>query len=129
MKAHCITLYIASIHAVPAPVVSIEVSSGPFYTADSLSLGCGITLPPVVDSGVTVSANWTGPNGILYNSSYVTVVGPTMISSHVYYSNITISSSQLVDTGTYTCSAIVAGLSTYIIGSMGSDVRTITIEG
>ena len=120
---------VVCLSTVPAPMVAMELLDDPIYHGGNVSLGCAITLHAAVDSGVSVSVMWTGPNGGLVDSSSVAVMGATMISSQLYYSNVTISDANpSLDSGVYTCGVTVTGLS-YVIGSTGSVSRNITVIG
>ncbi len=90
---------------VPAPGVAIsrDPDSGTTLRhGDNLTLTCGITLDPAVDSEVAVTASWTGPGGLITAGvSDVTGSGP-------YQSTLTLSSLITSDSGDYTCTASVS---------------------
>ena len=94
-------------------------------------MSCIITLPIAVDSGVTVSAMWSGPSGELTASSRImlsetiTSTSPYTLQSTFVITNI----DQSQDDGSYTCSAAVTSLSSYIIGSTGLATVDIAVEG
>ena len=134
MSQYCCHLYehaCVPSFAVPAPNVHTSPPDEPVYAGGSLTMSCIITLPSAVDSGVTVSAMWSGPSGILTTSSRImlsetiTSTSPYTLQSTLVITNI----DQSQDDGSYTCSAAVTSLSSYIIGSNGLATVDIAVEG
>ncbi len=91
----------------PVAIDSVEITSDPnrhLYTDKSVTLTCGVTLSPSVDTAVDVSITWNGTRGEMLsgdgrgNVSGVTGSGP-------YQSTLTVSSLEEADTGGYTCTA------------------------
>ena len=62
----------------PVSISSVMVAKAPdrtLYTEDDLTLTCTIELNEAVDTGVDVTVEWTGPNGVteLSTSGRITV--------------------------------------------------------
>ncbi len=91
----------------PVVIDSVEITSAPdrtLYTDESVTLTCGVTLVPSVDTAVDVSITWMGTQGeMLSTDGRVTVSNVT--GSGPYQSTLTLSSLEEADTGVYTCTA------------------------
>ncbi len=91
----------------PVAIDSVEITSAPdrtLYTDESVTLTCGVTLSPSVNTAVDVSIAWMGTQGeMLSTDGRVTVSGVT--GSGPYQSTLTLSSLEETDTGVYTCTA------------------------
>ena len=78
--------------SVPSPEVIVTPSERELVSGSPLSLSCSV-LPPSVDTSVTISSNWTTPEG-----SHDDTVNTTLV----------ISSVETADSGEYFCSAVVS---------------------
>ncbi len=89
------------------------------YTGEDVTLTCDITLDPAVDSGVAVTASWTGPGGpIIAGVSDITGSGP-------YQSTLTLSSLTTSKSGDYVCTASVdPDPPTMVLTGSSSQART-----
>ena len=86
----------------PVSISSVMIAQAPvrtLYTEDDLTLTCTIELDEAVDTGVVVTVEWTGPNGMLFGTV------PSVASSTTYQSVVDITSLEMSDSGSYTCNA------------------------
>ena len=99
-------------NAVPAPTVTVSVSSGALNEGTSLTLTCTATLPPWVDTDVNITINWTAD----ISNGRVTLSPPTSDRSP-FISILTLSALLLSDSGLYYCEVYAASSSPYITTS------------
>ena len=113
-------------NAVPAPTVTVSVSSGALNEGTSLILTCTATLPPWVDTDVNITINWTAD----ISNERVTLSPPTSDRSP-FISTLTLSPLLLTDSGLYYCEVSAASSSPYITtSSLGqSQQQHITVTG
>ena len=99
--------------------MSISITpSGIIYESTLLVITCNATLPSVVDTSVTATVTWTGPNGIVNTSEAVSIGnnvfqsllnirpfdngdkidGPSMAGNHICAMNISSSDSLVMRT-------------------------------
>ena len=94
------------------------------YTEDDLTLNCTIQLDEAVDTGVVVTVEWTGPNGMLFGTV------PSVASSTTYQSIVNITSLEMSDSGNYTCNATTSPNGTpFVIASEPTSNTTEVIVG
>ena len=114
--------------SVPAPEVSLSVPSGPLHQGTSLTLSCTATLPPSVDTDVTVTVTiqWTHNN----TDNRITITPASSLQSP-FISTLTICPLATTDTGMYTCVASANSTSQYITSSGRGepDQETVTVTG
>ena len=88
--------------AVPEPTVSVHSDSpNPILSGSSPTLTCTVEMKSTVSVPVTVSMEWTGPDG----TTIVHTTRPKMISFTLYSSSYTLDSVELADSGEYMCTA------------------------
>ena len=85
---------------------------GTIFTGFSLTLTCTIQLSQAVNTGISVSAMWSGPSGAQFTTSSVTVT-----TTRTYTSTATISSVRTSDSGDYMCTATVSSTSPFLTRS------------
>ena len=56
---------------------AVNVSHGPIDAGSSVSLTCTVVLSPLVDISVTVTTEWTGPDGFMTTNTAQPVVRST----------------------------------------------------
>ena len=110
------------IPAVPTPVVSVSIPTGPLYEGTSQTLNCTATLAASVDTDITVSVNWTGPQ--LSSSDRITI-------THPFISTLTLSPLTRDDAGQYSCQVTATSSSPYITNSTPGESapRSLTVTG
>ena len=119
---------------VPPPSIQVTHDGGSrILPGTRLSLSCKTMLDATLDpSYVTVTIKWTRPNGqTLLSNGRVTVSEATVSPSNanIYSRNVIFSFLHLDDSGPYTCKAILANSSSFIITSMSMDTEEILILG
>ena len=70
--------------------------SGNIYESTLLVITCNATVPSVVDTGVSATVTWTGPNGIVNTDGHITVDQAVSVDDNVFQSLLTF---QPVDNG------------------------------
>ena len=101
--------------------------SGPLYTETGLTISCTVTLDPSVNSGETVSIDWTGL-GNIPSERYNITPATSHSDSDTYNGSLTISPLALTDTGTFTCTGTVTGIHGSHRASNRANV-TVTVTG
>ena len=104
-----------SMPVVPTPVVSVSVPTGPLYEGTSQTLNCTATLAASVDTNITVSVQWTGPD-FSSSSDRITIAYPSTTRSP-FISTLTLSPLARADTGQYRCQVTATSSSPYITDS------------
>ena len=113
--------------AVPQPDVNININQNtPLYAGSILTLTCTVTLDPYVDESgsIIVAIEWSSLRNISGNRYSIT---PTVYSSSIYTSNLTISHAETQDSGIYTCSVTVSG-GDYVHQADASSSISITVD-
>ena len=94
-----------------------------------MTLSCNINLPSAVTDNVAIEASWTGPSGVLRNSSDVRLSNTYRVSEGVFRSTATISGyDTTVNNGDYVCNATVLATSPYVIGTSGVGRRNVIVS-
>ena len=112
---------------VPQPVVNINKNqNAPHYAGSILILICNVTLDSYVDESgiIIVAVKWSSLRNISANRYSIT---PTVNSSSIYTSNLTISHLETQDSGIYTCTVTVSG-GQYVQPADVSHSISITVE-
>ena len=101
---------------------------GPLYVGTSQTLNCTATLPASVDTDITVSVQWTGPN--ISSSDRITVSHPSNTESP-FISTLTLSPLTRDDAGNYDCQVTATSSSPYITESSPgeSEPQSLTVTG
>lgn len=108
----------------------MAVNSTQFHSNSRVVLLCTISVPVSVNSQVTVSTLWFGPNGQLRSSSNVIVSNTYEVISRVFQNSLTISNfNTSVHNGDYVCNATVEPMSPHIVGVSAVGRGTVTISG
>ena len=82
---------------VTPPSLSISLTpSGIIYESTILVITCNGTLPSAVDTDVTATVTWTGPNGIINSDGRIIVDEAVSVGDNVFQSLLTF---QPVDNG------------------------------
>ena len=103
-------------YLVPAPRVSVTPPVVPIIVGSSITLTCTVELSSLVDVPVTVTTEWSGPDGFTTTNT----AQPVIRSTATYASTATVSSSGREQSGNYTCKATVrATMSSSLIDSVG----------
>lgn len=116
--AICSSLYV-NICPVPSPNVSITSNpTGLIAIGGSVTLKCTVLeLSPSAGVQVTVSTEWTGPDGFMATNLSQPVMGNTTTT-------VVLSSFGRDQSGEYTCTATVNSMSPFIISSVLSSSTT-----
>ena len=103
------------VRLVPPPSMSVSLSpSGTIYESTLLVISCNATVPSVVDTGVSATVTWTGPNGIVNTDGRITVDQAVSVDDNVFQSLLTfqpVDNGEIQgtnDTGQYTCEMVVS---------------------
>ena len=118
-----------SMPAVPTPVVSVSIPTGPLYEGTSQTLNCTATLAASVDTNITVSVQWTGPD-FSSSSDRITISHPSTTRSP-FISTLTLSPLTRADAGQYRCQVTATSSSPYITDSTpGESIpQSLTVTG
>ena len=99
--------------SVPAPDM-VTLSHGPINIGSIVNLTCTVELNPVIDVPVTVTTEWTGPDGFMTTNTAQPVVG----SATTYTSTAMVSSFERDQSGDYVCGASIdLVVSTFLVRS------------
>ena len=103
-------------------MITTQISSNSMIIAgSSLNLACTTQLCSAVDSLVTVTTNWTGPNVMFLPANPVPAV--MMMNLTTYTSTITVSAAK---SGQYTC--WVGGMSGLLMLSVGKIIINASVS-
>ena len=111
--------------------------SSTIYESTLLVITCNATLPSVVDTDVTATVTWTGPNGtvISSNDERVTVGQVLLIEKSVFQTNILFSpvdngdmnDNRTNDTGEYTCDTTISSTNQLILRGTNNITEEIAV--
>ena len=105
-------IYNVSSHTVPLPDIAISLNHlTPLYSSTNLILTCNATMSPYLDSGESISAVWTCPEGIDCDEKNTL----TEFSGSGLANQLIISPLAQYHSGTYMCTATITG-KTIIVG-------------
>ncbi len=112
---------------VPPPSVAVTaVPDRTLYNGETVTLTCTITLDQAVDTEVTVTASWHGPDGVI-----VTGVSNVTTDGVLHQSLLSLSSLGTSNSGDYSCTANVDPIDPsaplIVPSEEGTDVHTITV--
>ena len=116
--------------AVPPPDVSITPDPlGTLYAGTTLTFTCTIELDDQVDTGVMVTVDWTGPDGLMLNNARISITEASLTGppyeSRVMFDPL---SDGPEDGGTYTCMATVSPVEKEEYILTGSNDNTVSID-
>ena len=100
------------------------------YTEDDLTLTCTIQLDEAVDTGVDVTVEWSGPNGVTELSTGGCITVSDVASSNTtFQSTVTVTSLEISDTDDYTCIVTASGNETmFVTESQAAGIATKTVQ-
>ena len=111
--------------------------SGTIYESTLLVITCNATLPSVVDTDVTATVTWSGPNGtVIISDGRVTVGQVLFIEKSVFQRKVTFSpvdngdmnDGQTNDTGEYTCNTTISSTNQLILSGTNNITEEITVD-
>ena len=108
----------------PVAITMVTVTSNNTdpVVGDDITLSCTTKLDSAVDTDVTLTAVWSGPEGGLTGSD------PTMVSAGTYESILTLTSVETSNSGDYTCTAMASSDDVFVTDSEPVSVSlTITV--
>ena len=107
----------------------MSVPIDPLYEGTSQTLNCTATLAASVDTDITVSVQWTGPD-ISSSSDRITISHPSNTESP-FISILTLSPLTRDDAGSYSCQVTATSSSPYITDSTPgeSEPQPLTVTG
>ena len=104
------------------PVVPIVEST--------INLACTVELSPFVDVPVTVTTEWTGPEGFMTSNIAQQNIGPgTPTINYTSTAMVSSSTSGREQMGNYTCKATIRAMSSSLIDSVGYSSSSRVIIG
>ena len=113
----------------PSPQVAITASTSQLYEGTSINLTCSATLDNSIDTDVSVTSVWTGPNGDELTSSSRFTVTNDGLQSSPYESVLMIDPADDTDTGDYQCSITVSFTSNRIQQSSSNASYFLNVTG
>ena len=101
---------------VPPPTMSVSLSpSSIIYESTLLVITCNATLPSTVDTDVTATVTWTGPNGLVNTNGRIIVYPAVSVDNNVFQSQLTFqpvdngdTEKEVNDAGQYTCEMAIS---------------------
>ena len=114
----------------PVPL-SVLISSNipnpipPFFSTVTLTCTVELSRLPLVDVPVTVTTEWTGPDGFMVTNTAQPVVGNG--TNYISTTNISSMTFRRDQSGNYTCTAIVTSSSLYILSGTKSGVAMLVV--
>ena len=120
---------------VTPPSLSISLTpSGIIYESTILVITCNGTLPSAVDTDVTTTVTWTGPNGIINSDERIMVV--SVGDNYLFQSLLTFQpvdngdmNNETNDEGMYTCEMTISSTDSEILSSVNSVTEDFNITG
>ena len=122
---------------VTPPSLSISLTPNDIiYESTLLIITCNATLPSVVDTSVTATVSWTGPNGIVNNNERIMIDEAVSIGDNVFQSLLTFqpvdngdANEGTNDAGMYTCKMDISSTDSLILSSVNNITEDFTITG
>ena len=116
---------------VPPPTMSVSLSpSGIIYESTLLVITCNATLPSTVDTVVTATVTWTGPNSLVNTNGRIIVDPAISVDDNVFQSQLTFqpvdngdTEKDVNDAGQYTCEMDISSTDNLILTGT-NDIRT-----
>ena len=106
------------------------------YESSLLVVTCNATLPSVVDTDVSASVIWTGPNGIVNNNQRINIEPAISVDDDLFQSVLTFrpvdngdTIEGMNDTGEYTCEMVVSSNNNLILSGINSISEEIIVTG
>lgn len=102
---------------VPPPSMSVSLSpSGTIYESTLLVITCNASLPSTVDTDVSATVTWTGPNGMVNTDAGRIIVGQAVaVGNNVFQSVLKfypVDNGDAIegtdDAGQYTCEMVIS---------------------
>ena len=127
--------YLFSVYSTaPAPVLTITGNprNASFFQGLDLTLTCSITLAEAVDTSVTAQGTWTrnGSEMISVEEDGRITISNNVVETPPYQITLRLNPINISDAGTYKCAVTVTPQNaTFIVGSMASISRTISVFG
>lgn len=124
------------IHIVPPPSMSIFRSpSGIVFVSDLVVVTCNATLPSAVNTNVSATIIWSGPNGVVMNSDGRIRVNQTgsidennSIQSILTFQPVFIGE-DTNDSGDYTCRITISSSNSLVLNGSNSIVQEVEFTG
>ena len=116
---------------VTPPSLSISLSPNDIiYESTTLVITCNGTLPSVLDTDVTATVTWTGPNGII-NSDEAVSVGDNVFQSLLTFQPVDNGDTNngTNDEGMYTCEMTISSSESEILSSVNNTTVDFNITG
>ncbi len=106
------------------------------YESTLLVITCNATLPSVVNTTVTATVTWTGPNGIVNNNERIMINEAVSIGDNMFQSLLTfqpvddgVENEGTNDAGMYTCKMDISSSDSLILSSVNNITVDFTITG
>ena len=123
---------------VPPPTMSVSLSpSGIIYESTLLVITCNATLPSTVDTVVTATVTWTGPNGLANSTNGRIIVDPAIsVDDNIFQSQLTFqpvdngdTEKEVNDAGQYTCEMAIISTDSLILTGTNDITEDIVVTG
>ena len=122
---------------VTPPSLSISLTPNDIiYESTILVITCNGTLPSVVDTDVTATVKWTGPNGIINNDERIIVDEAVSVGDNLFQSLLTFQpvdngdmNNETNDEGMYTCEMTISSSESEILSSVNSITEDFNVNG
>ena len=122
---------------VPPPTMSVSLSpSGIIYESTLLVITCNATLPSTVDTVVTATVTWTGPNSLVNTSGRIIVDPAISVDDNVFQSQLTFqpvdngnTEKKVNDAGQYTCEMVISSTDSLILTGTNDITEDIVVTG
>ena len=133
----CLFLALVFFFLVTPPSLSISLTPNDIiYESTTLVITCNGTLPSVVDTDVTATVTWTGPNGIINSDGNIIVDEAVSLGDNVFQSLLTFQPVDNGDTnngtndeGMYTCEMTISSSESEILSSINNTTVDFNITG
>ena len=117
--------------------MSVSLSpSGIIYESTLLVITCNATLPSTVDTDVTATVTWIGPNGLVNTNGRITVDPAVLVDDNVFQSQLTFRPVDNGDTdeggndaGQYTCEMAISSTDSLIVTGTNNIAQNIVVNG